>query len=332
MKKRRLKKGIKFILTILLVIIISYISITIYQKYSENNFKIEVPENQEIKRLKELNYKDEEIDFIIKEISKENLNYLIKNKIDHTIAYSIIKETYYIDEYLEKYIKYLENNQDLSFKEIITRINCHLDVEFYTNTEPTNTKLGKYVILNKHYYADGSYKGENLVDIDGSYNLYGTSFKLSKECYEAFLKMYKDAKALGYGFKINSAYRSFESQKSIYQGWVNQDGQELADTYSARAGYSEHQTGFAFDVRDYPFTNDDYSKTKSFTWVSQNAYKYGFIIRFPKGKEYITGYQYEPWHYRYCGLECAEYINKHDITYEEYYEYFIRYNNPRNLK
>ena len=111
MKKRRLKKGIKFILTILLVIIISYISITIYQKYSENNFKIEVPENQEIKRLKELNYKDEEIDFIIKEISKENLNYLIKNKIDHTIAYSIIKETYYIDVN-KKDIEVVRNKMD----------------------------------------------------------------------------------------------------------------------------------------------------------------------------------------------------------------------------
>ena len=109
------------------------------------------------------------------------------------------------------------------------------------------------------------------------------------------------------------------------------DGVALADTYSARAGFSEHQTGYAFDVRDYPFTNDDYSKTKSFTWVSENAYKYGFIIRFPKDKEYTTGYQYEPWHYRYCGIECATYIHDNDITFEEYYEYFIKYNNPRNL-
>ena len=140
-----------------------------------------------------------------------------------------------------------------------------------------------------------------------------------------------DAEEAGYAFKINSAYRSYEKQVNIYNGWVNQDGTEKADTYSARPGYSEHQTGYAFDVRDYPKTNDDYGKTKSFTWVSQNAHKYGFILRFPKGKEYITGYQYESWHYRYCGIECATYIYEHDITFEEYYEYFIKFNNPKNL-
>lgn len=333
-KKRKIKKSIKLLITIFLVIIISYISINIYQKYFENNFKIETPNENEkiIKNLKNLNYTDEEIPFILEEVNSSNINYLIDNKINHEQAYSIIKETYYIDDYLEKYLKYYQDHQNLEPQEIVTRINTHIDVEFYTQTEATDTTLGKFVILNKHYYADGDYQGQDLVDVDASYNLYGTSFKLSKECYEAFLKMYEDAKEAGYGFKINSAYRSYESQKSIYQGWVNQDGQETADTYSARAGYSEHQTGYAFDVRDYPFTNDDYSKTKSFTWVSKNAYKYGFIIRFPEGKEYITGYQYEPWHYRYCGLECAKYIQEHDITFEEYYEYFIRFKNPRNLK
>ena len=144
--------------------------------------------------------------------------------------------------------------------------------------------------------------------------------------------MYNDAKELGYGFKINSAYRSYEKQETIYNRYVQNDGQKQADTYSARPGYSEHQTGYAFDIRDYPYTNEDYSKTKSFTWVSKNAYKYGFILRFPEGKEHITGYQYESWHYRYCGVECATYIHNHDLTFEEYYEYFIKYDNPRNIK
>ncbi len=338
MKKKRIKKKVKLIIIILCILaIITTLAITKQlsktSKSTPDNKKEQTVNEQPSKSpLLALNYTQEEIDLIQKyNITDENIKYLVDNKITSDLAINIIKQKYYIDDYLKKYLAYYEKNPDLSFAEIITRINTHLDDEFYTNTEKTDDTLGKFVLLNKHYYADGNYKGQNLIDVDKQYNLYNTSFKLSEECYEAFLKMYNDAKEQGYAFKINSAYRSYETQIKIYQGWVNKDGVALADTYSARAGFSEHQTGYAFDVRDYPFTNDDYSKTKSFTWVSENAYKYGFIIRFPKDKEYITGYQYEPWHYRYCGTECATYIHDNDITFEEYYEYFIKYKNPRNL-
>ena len=338
MKKKRIKKKVKLIIIILCILaIITTLAITKQlsktSKSTPDNKKEQMINEQPSKSpLLALNYTQEEIDLIQKyNITDENIQYLVDNKITSDLAINIIKQKYYIDDYLKKYLAYYEKNPDLSFAEIITRINTHLDDEFYTNTENTDDTLGKFVLLNKHYYADGNYKGQNLIDVDKQYNLYNTSFKLSEECYEAFLKMYNDAKEQGYAFKINSAYRSYETQIKIYQGWVNKDGVALADTYSARAGFSEHQTGYAFDVRDYPFTNDDYSKTKSFTWVSENAYKYGFIIRFPKDKEYITGYQYEPWHYRYCGTECATYIHDNDITFEEYYEYFIKYKNPRNL-
>lgn len=334
MKKKKIKKKVKILLVIFLIIFVIG-SITIKQNKSNQSpqeYTTKIDKKNKKSPLTTLNYSKDDIALIEKyNISDENIKYLIDNKIDSKLAMNIIKEKYYIDDYLKKYLDYYEKNKDLSFSEIITRINTHLDDEFYTNTEKTDDTLGKFVILNKHYYSDENYKGLNLIDVDSEYNLYNTSFKLSKECYEAFLKMYNDAKEQGYAFKINSAYRSYEKQIKIYQGWVNKDGVKLADTYSARAGFSEHQTGYTFDVRDYPFTNDDYSKTKSFTWVSENAYKYGFIIRFPKDKEYITGYQYEPWHYRYCGIECATYIHNNNITFEEYYEYFIKYNNPRNL-
>lgn len=338
---KRIKKKYKFTL-IFIIIFIGVISINIFHNTQNSNTssnnnstknQTSSKQNQSKfkKELSSLNYSQEDIIFLNKELNDDNLNYIIDNKIDSTKVMPIVKETYYIDDYFKKYLNYYNNNSTLDTKEIITRINSHLDEEFYTNTEKTDDTLGKFVILNKHYYSDGNYKGKDLITVPAEYNLYGTQFQLSQECYDAFLKMYNDAKNAGYGFKINSAYRSYEKQVNIYQGWVNQDGQKLADTYSARAGFSEHQTGYAFDVRDFPFTNDDYSKTKSFTWVSTNAHKYGFIIRFPKDKEYITGYQYEPWHYRYVGIDAAKYIYENDITFEEYYEYFIRYNNPRNL-
>jgi len=337
-KNRKLKKEVIYFLFFLILIIpIIFFIHTFFNNSSSSNTSNNNSSNTSIilteteQKLQELSYSEEEIELVEKYVSDENISYILTSSYSKDDIISFINETYYIDEYLSKYLAYQKENPSYSYSEIVTRINTHLDDEFYTNTEKTDTTLGKFVILNKHYYSDSTYPSETLVKVDASYNLYNTSFYLQEECYEAFLKMYEDAQEAGYGFKINSAYRSYEKQIKIYQGWVDQDGKDLADTYSARAGYSEHQTGYAFDIRDYPFTNDDYSKTKSFTWVSQNAYKYGFILRFPEGKEYITGYQYESWHYRYCGIECSTYIHKTSITFEEYYEYFIRFHNPKNL-
>ena len=292
--------------------------------------KKEIPK----KDLNELGYTKENLDTLNKLVSKNSLDVLLKTQTPSNIAMSLINETYYIDEYLNKYINYRNKKPNLSPAIIIRDVNCHLDVPFYTQTEKTDTSLGKFVMLNKHYTADSSYPSSGIISVPGKYHIKNASIKLNKECYEAFLKMYQDALDAGYGFRLKSGYRSYQVQKDTYNYWVRQEkgNYRVADTYSARAGSSEHQTGYAFDIRDYNYQYEDYSKSKSFKWVSQNCYKYGFIIRFPKGKENITGYQYESWHYRYVGKEAATYIHNHNLTFEEYYEYFIRFKNPRNLK
>lgn len=116
--------------------------------------------------------------------------------------------------------------------------------------------------------------------------------------------------------RVCSGFRSYSTQKSLYQKYVKRDGQAVADTYSARPGYSEHQTGFAFDINRASMS---FEGTKEAVWLEQNAYKYGFIMRYPKGKESITGYQYEPWHYRYVGVERAQKLFSSGLTIEEYY-------------
>ena len=340
-KKRRMKKSIKIILSLLLVITVGYISITILKHFDNQEMLIPLPvqpnkkeEKDSItKELEKLSYNDNEITLIQEYVTEENINYLINNKINHEIAYNFVNETYYIDDYLIDYLSYYNEHKDKTIKEIVTIINTHINNDFYTNTMKTDTSLGKYVILNKYYYADDTYPSENLIKVDGKYHVNGTSFYLNDECYEAFLKMYNDAYNAGYGFKMKSAYRSYDTQVTTYNYWVSTENGDKtkADIYSARAGFSEHQTGYAFDIRDYNWEYEDYGKSESFKWVSENTHKYGFIIRFPKGKEHITGYQYESWHYRYCGIECATYIYENDITFEEYYEYFIKYNNPKNL-
>ena len=143
--------------------------------------------------------------------------------------------------------------------------------------------------------------------------------QLVHEAKEAFETLSEEAKKEGKNIIAMSSYRSYEYQVDLYNRYVETDGKEAADTYSARAGYSEHQTGLAVDVynKELPYTS--FEQTEEFTWMQENAYKYGFILRFPKDKVNITGYQYESWHYRYVGEEVAEYIHKNDLTLEEYY-------------
>ena len=112
-----------------------------------------------------------------------------------------------------------------------------------------------------------------------------------------------------------SGYRSYAYQASLYNSYVAQDGQALADTYSARPGHSEHQSGLAFDIGAL---DNGYGNTPDGRWLHAHCADYGFIIRYPAGKESMTGYQYEPWHVRYVGKEIASQIMAQGITLEEY--------------
>ena len=142
--------------------------------------------------------------------------------------------------------------------------------------------------------------------------------KLVKVAKEAFEELSEDALKEDMNIIAMSSYRSYEYQVNLYNNYVKKDGKEAADTYSARPGFSEHQTGLAIDVynKKEPYTN--FEQTNEFKWMQDNAYKYGFILRFPKEKENETGYQYESWHYRYVGKEIAKIIHKDNITLEEY--------------
>ena len=131
----------------------------------------------------------------------------------------------------------------------------------------------------------------------------------------ALKQLQQAASTAGHNIPLISGFRSYSRQQTLYNNYVARDGQALADTYSARPGHSEHQTGLAFDVGKL---DDNYGSTPAGIWLKENCHKYGFILRYPKGKESITGYQYEPWHIRYVGVEHATKIMNQNITLEEY--------------
>ncbi len=133
--------------------------------------------------------------------------------------------------------------------------------------------------------------------------------------YNAFQELRSAALQEGYDIQLLSGYRSYETQRNLYNNYVATYGQAEADTFSARPGTSEHQTGLAMDVG---WIDDAYADTPSGKWLAANCYKYGFIIRYPKDKENITGYKYEPWHIRYLGKDIAKDVYDSGLCLEEY--------------
>ena len=291
----------------------NYIDLISHEQFEESNLK------SYISMLQNTNIKIDDIIFTV------NHHYYDMNVEYDENVISLMKSTYYIHNNLDKYLDYqkqltkeFENNQEET-NYVITAVNSMVDHEFYTNIIPTDLTKGNLILVNKYHYLDSNYIPDNLVTIDSQYG----RLQVEKTTYEAFIKMYNAAKEVGLNLYAASPYRSYNTQLGLYNNYVNRDGKALADTYSARAGFSEHQTGLAIDITRRGGNLGGFEYTEEFKWLNQNAHKYGFILRYPKGKEWITGYQYESWHYRYIGVEAATQIYNENITFEEYYAYYI---------
>lgn len=177
-------------------------------------------------------------------------------------------------------------------------------------------------VVNKEYGLPEDYKPEDLVVPNVPFSFSGTLEKsyLRKEAAEALERLFNLAKKEGIQLNAVSGFRSYDYQKKLYANNVKRKGQEHTDRFSAKPGHSEHQTGLTMDVSSKSANNElelTFANTKEGKWLKENAHRAGFIIRYPKGKESITGYAYEPWHIRYVG-DIAESIYKKKLTLEEY--------------
>ena len=262
----------------------------------EGNKKLTAYVGNKIDLLKDVNVSDN---------SKEDIKASVSGKYDFN------KE----GEYNLKYVAE-DSSGNLGEYDFILNI-----VKDLNNMSFTTSKgfVGK--VVNGVTYIDGILIANKTYSLPSNY---GNG--LTKETTNAFNKMKADATSLGLNIYISSGYRSYYDQKYIYENYVKRDGKEEADTYSARAGHSEHQTGLAFDLNTI---NASFAKTEEGKWVADNCYKYGLILRYPEGKSDITGYIYESWHLRYVGVELATklYNNGDWLTLEEYYGIDSKYSN-----
>lgn len=224
---------------------------------------------------------------------------------------------YYNKDYLDRYLAYQLNNKELEETQIIKDVNMNLDQIPYEYRLPSKNTNTEKVLVNKYYYLDENYVPDNLETIDTKYA--SSNMRLVKPAKEAFESLSKKAQEENLQIIAMSTYRSYQYQVNLYNRYAKEDGVEKADTYSGRPGHSEHQTGLAVDVYNKKENYTNFGKTKEYEWMQQHAHEYGFILRFPEGKEKETGYEVEEWHYRYVGVEIATYIKEHNITLEEYY-------------
>lgn len=185
------------------------------------------------------------------------------------------------------------------------------------------TYIDGVLIANKTYALPQDFIPTNP---DQPVNADRSSTCLDKTLMSAWKIMLKDATAKGLNIYISSGYRSYNYQVNVYNRYVKSDGAAVADTYSSRPGNSEHQTGLCFDLNTI---EDSFQYTNEGKWVNDNCYKYGFCIRFPKGKDSATGYQYESWHLRYVGVDLATklYNNGDWLSLEEYFGITSQYPN-----
>lgn len=301
-KKLKVKNFIIFIIIVLIMIFSLYkVSVFIVKKIFTKEEKV-VEKNEIVK--KEI----EKTDPLKEKYSKlDNIN----QKLD-----------FFIDGNIDRYISYKEKNSDLSLEQVIINVNIGLDNEYYTDVKPA-INLDQYnVLVNKYHSLSKDYVPKDLEDIDTKYAIKG--MKMVSYAKDAFEEMSKAALKDKMHILAMSTYRSYDYQVNLYNKYAKKDGVDAANTYSAKAGFSEHQTGLAVDVYNGSTSYTSFEKTKEFNWMQENAYKYGFIMRYPKDKEKETGYKYEAWHYRYIGKEIAKYIHDNKITYEEYYVRFLQ--------
>ena len=221
-------------------------------------------------------------------------------------------------DYKDKEIyQWVENPQDIIDTSTIVQIqkkeeNSIRWWEYPDTIYPTKRNGDDLLVLvNKQYKLPSSYAPKDLVKASKSGIRRGENYYLRSIVIPDLTRMITDAKLEGVDLSIVSGYRSYQTQIDTYNYWLkmNNGNTNLVDTFSARAGHSQHQLGTAIDfstneIRDK--LGDEFSNTKASKWLSQNAYKYGFVISYPKGYENITGYKHESWHYRYIGVENAQ--------------------------
>lgn len=262
---------------------------------------------------------------ISEEITKyDGLDLMVTAGFDIEKIEQYLSIGYYRQENINRYITYDAKGKDV--KDVITNVNIGLDQPYYENVDTIKDTDSIALLVNKYHKLPEHYVPKNLVETPSPCTI-GKDYSCSTNnpqmvvqvVGEQFAQMVEAGEKEGIKLKSIASYRDYAYQLNLYTYWLGQSGIEYADAYYARAGQSEHNSGLAIDVT---FENENFNEIENsvhYPWLLEHMASYGFILRYPKDKEDITGFGYESWHLRYVGEEIAKYIMEHNLTLDEYY-------------
>ncbi len=267
-------------------------------------------------KLSVVGYKDSEIEVIKNKLNNEQIEKVLNSPYEKNLSL-FLNEKYFIYKNLEEYLSLYKTNTNSS--KVVALVNTGANKEFYSEIKKTDTSKGALMLVNKFYGLEEAYVPSDLVDVPGYYAYQG--IKLSESIYDDFTSMLDAAREAGYTLLASYGYRSYADQKDAYDSIAFNSSERQADTIAARAGHSEFQTGLSVVVDSYGKEIDQTSD--EYKWIKENSYKYGFIIRYPENTEDITGFETDYFRLRYVGKDVASKIHSENITFDEYYAYYI---------
>ena len=270
------------------------------------------------------------INLLIKKgYSNNDISNILKHGNDNDVSeFAKRDKIKYLEEFysisyakLRYYDKYLEYSDKTGEDEETTVLHVNLGMDKEEYVDPIIvSEFDVTMLINKYRKLEEDFIPEYLEDVPEAY-AGNKNLKASKLAIDAFIEMADAAKKDNLGIVINSAYRSYQDQIDIINDYRNLYGNNYVKRYVAEPGHSEHQTGLAFDIGSTSV--NVFANSNEYKWMLENAHKYGFILRFPKKDESITGFRNEPWHYRFVGKKTATYIYENNLTLEEYYVMFL---------
>lgn len=280
------------------------------KKYVESYVKIDYYDEKDfinnINTWLPLGYNSDDINGINK-YDSDVLNKKVSEKYISDILKYLSFDYFKVDK-LDRYLNYYDGD----YQKTIVYVNIGLDKEYYKDPEVVKD-YSINMLVNKYNKLGDVYEPKDLTELTKCSD---RGHSLSKEAKLAYDKLCDASIKDGMHLGVTSSYRSYESQQDVYAENLKSNGKEYTVNYVASPGFSEHQTGLALDVKST--VSSPFKTTKEYKWMLENAHKYGFILRFPEGKENLTGFNAEAWHYRYVGVDIATFIYNNDLTYEEY--------------
>ncbi len=312
-RKYRLKKKFK---RLLLLVVLSIGGIFGLVKFGEWRTYSKSTEGI----LLDKGYEKSTVSLIETKMNKEDVDYLLEEeKIDY--VKNLVSDKYFIADNFKEYMSYYQTNSKKDFSDVIAIVNVGANVSWYETVETTDTSDRYLVLVNKFHSLPENYDVGTIKTFSATY-AFG-EVMAEETCYNAFIAMATGARQDGITLVATSGYRTHEMQSQIFDELAQQHGEQYALEVAAKPGTSEHETGLALDIFTYGGVMETFKTTETYAWLHEHAAEYGFIERYEEGKDFLTGYAPEAWHYRYVGIDTAMKVKEEGITYDEYYAFYL---------